>query len=43
VVSLPTCTRSPIVVGYFADHPFPIGRAPAADLAPVIIEVPKEN
>jgi hypothetical protein len=32
-----------IVVGYFADHPFPVGRAPAADLLPVIIEVPTEN
>ena len=32
-----------IIVGYFADHVFPVGRAPAPDLAPVLIEVPKER
>ena len=32
-----------IIVGYFADHPFPVGRAPAADLAAVMIEIPKEK
>jgi hypothetical protein len=32
-----------VVVGYFADHPFPVGRPAAPDLARVVIEVPKEK
>ncbi|HEX3698516.1 MAG TPA: hypothetical protein VH374_24300 [Polyangia bacterium] len=31
-----------IIVAYFADHAFPVGRAPGPDLLPVLIEVPKE-